>query len=79
MRNLEFSTPKPASKSRTIWLNAITVILSVLAIAGDALNLATATGIHVPEDIAKYVLFAVGLSNIYLRRQTSQPIGKSVG
>ncbi|MDQ3273621.1 MAG: hypothetical protein M3Q39_00965 [Actinomycetota bacterium] len=72
-------TPKPAAKSRTIWLNGVTVLLSVAAIAGDALDLAARTGIGVPEDVAKYVLLGVGLVNIVLRKQTSQPIGNPAG
>jgi hypothetical protein len=67
-------TPKPALRSRTIWLNGITAVVSAAAIAGDALNLAQQTGIHVPEDIAKYVLLGVGVVNIYLRRKTSAPL-----
>lgn len=69
-------TPKPASRSRTIWLNATTVLVSAAAIAGDVLDLATQTGIHVSDDITKYVLLGVGLTNIVLRRSTSQPIAK---
>lgn len=68
-------TPKPATRSRTVWLNVLTIVGALAAIIGDALNLARSLGITLPEDAVKWALLAVGVTNLALRYRTTQPIG----
>jgi N-acetylmuramoyl-L-alanine amidase-like protein len=66
--------PKHVLQSRTLWLNAMTVLAAGGMLAGDALDLARRVGINPPEDVIKWALFAVGVANIILRLQTSRPL-----
>jgi len=66
--------PKPVVQSRTIWLNAITALAAGGILTSDSLDLAHGVGIHVPEQVAKWALFVIGLVNIILRLRTSRPL-----
>jgi hypothetical protein len=66
--------PKPILHSRILWLNALTVLAGAGLLIGDALNLAHGVGIHPPEWVTKWALFAVGLVNIILRLRTTRPL-----
>lgn len=70
-------TPKPVLHSRTVWLNALTALAAGSAILGEALKLAFGVGLVLPEDITKWLLFAVGLVNVVLRLRTTQPVACS--
>jgi len=69
-----FTMPKPVLRSRTLWLNGLTVLAAVAMLVAEALDLAHKAGIIVPEDFTKWALFAVGLVNIILRLRTTQPL-----
>lgn len=71
------SAPKPAVRSRTIWLNGLTVLAAAGALLGETLKLAFWVGLNIPEKVTMWALFAVGLVNILLRFGTSQPIGSN--
>jgi len=65
---------KPLLKSRTLWLNTLTLLAAVPLFAGDTFDLAHRTGITLPPEIVKWALFVLGLLNILLRLRTSQPL-----
>lgn len=65
---------KPAVCSRTLWVNALTVLAAGSVIAAETLDLAFSVGMSVPEEITMWVLFAIGAVNILLRFQTTCPI-----
>ena len=68
--------PKYFLRSRTFWVNGLTVAVAAGAIiAGDALDVVLGVRFTVPEDIAKWVILFVGLANVVLRFLTTQPIG----
>jgi hypothetical protein len=66
--------PKPVLRSRTLWLNGLTVIAAGGMLTGEALDLANRVGIILPEDLTKWALFGVGLVNIVLRFRTTRPL-----
>lgn len=68
---------KPALRSRTIWLNGLTVLAAGAAIIGEGLKLAFSVGLTVPQQVTTWALFAVGLVNIILRMRTTQPLSCS--
>ena len=67
---------KPAARSRTLWLNGVTVLAAGSMIVAEMLDLAFAVGLTLPEELTMWALFAVGLVNIVLRFLTSTPIGR---
>ena len=69
-----FGASKPVLRSRTLWLNGMTVLASGGLLAADALDLAHRYGIEVPMDATKWALFGVGLVSIVLRLRTTQPL-----
>ena len=71
--------PKPALRSRTIWLNGLTVLASGSVIVGDVLDLAYAVGLTLPQEVTMWALFGIGLVNILLRFHTTAPIGSGHG
>jgi hypothetical protein len=68
---------KPVLASRTVWANGITVAAAGAVLIGDAVDLATSVGMTVPEWLAMWALFAIGLVNILLRFETTCPVGRS--
>ena len=66
---------KPAVRSRTLWLNGLTVIAAGSVIVGEILDLAFRVGLSLPEEITMWALFGVGVINIVLRFQTTCPVG----
>ena len=73
-RRIALATPKPLLRSRMLWLNAMTVLAAGGMLVGDTLDLAHQVGITVPEVLAKWALFFVGLVNIVLRLRTTRPL-----
>lgn len=67
---------KPILRSRTVWLNGLTVLAAGAAIVGETMKLAFWVGITVPREITMWTLFSVGVVNIMLRFRTTQPIGR---
>jgi hypothetical protein len=65
---------KPMLRSRTLWLNACTVIAAGGMLIADALDLLHRVGINPPDEVVKWALFAVGLVNCILRLQTTRPL-----
>ena len=61
-------------RSRTIWLNGSTVLAALAMLATAALDLVQG-GIALTGDIARWALFCVGVVNIFLRFQTTCPVG----
>ncbi len=72
-----FTSAKPLLRSRTLWLNALTVLAAAGALMADALDLMQRIGITLPEQVVMWALFGVGLLNILLRLRTTQPLGGS--
>ena len=68
------ATPKPAVRSRTLWLNGMTVLASGGLLTGDAIDLAHRVGMTLPPNAVKWALFIVGLINILFRLRTNQPV-----
>lgn len=68
------SPGKPLLRSRTLWLNALTLMAAVPLFAGDTFDLAHRIGITLPPEVVKWALFALGLLNILLRLRTTQPV-----
>jgi hypothetical protein len=68
------SRSKPLLRSRTLWLNAMTLIAAAPLLAGDTLDLAHRTGLHIPPEVTRWALFVLGLLNIILRLRTTQPV-----
>jgi hypothetical protein len=68
-------TPKPILRSRTLWLNGLTVLAAGSVIVGEILDLTFWVGLTLPQEITMWALFGVGLVNIVLRFRTSCPIG----
>lgn len=68
------AAPKPALRSRTLWLNAVTVLAGGGMLISDALDVVHRVGIHLPEYMTKWALFAVGILNIILRLRTTRPL-----
>ncbi|MFL5579336.1 MAG: N-acetylmuramoyl-L-alanine amidase [Gemmatimonadaceae bacterium] len=68
---------KPVLRSRTLWVNGLTVLAAGSVIIGDTLDLAFRVGLTLPEEVTMWVLFGVGVLNIVLRFQTTCPIGGS--
>ena len=66
--------PKCVLKSRTLWLNALTVLAAAGLLIPDAVDLAHQVGIQLSEELMKWALFAVGLVNIVLRVRTTRPL-----
>ena len=66
--------PKPLVRSRTFWLNVLTVAAASGAIIGQTLELAFSVGFTVPEQVMTWALFAVGVINIVLRFSTTRPV-----
>jgi hypothetical protein len=66
--------PKPILYSRTVWLNALTVIAAAAMLIADALDLLHRMGIYPPDEVIKWALFAIGMVNIILRLHTTGPI-----
>jgi hypothetical protein len=66
--------PTPVLRSRTLWLNALTVLAGGGLLIGDSLDLAHRVGIDPPGWLTKWALFVVGLVNIILRLRTTGPI-----
>lgn len=77
---IAIATPKSVLQSRTLWLNALTLLAAAPLLMDDTLDLAHRTGIHLPEGLTKWALFLLGLLNMILRLRTSQPLacGKNV-
>jgi hypothetical protein len=69
--------PKPVIRSRTVWLNALTVFAAAGVLLDETLDLAFTIGFTMPEEIVMWVLFSVGVVNIILRFQTTCPLGCS--
>lgn len=69
-----FTSAKPVVRSRTFWLNALTVFAAGGAIIGETLDLAFFVGLAVPQEITTWALFCVGVVNIVLRFSTTRPI-----
>jgi hypothetical protein len=67
---------KPAHYSRTIWLNAMTMIAAGMLLFGEAMDFAVHYGVTMPIQIPMWALVAIGALNIVLRFQTRCPIGK---
>lgn len=70
---------KPAARSRTLWLNGVTVLAAGSMIVAETLDLAFSVGLTLPEELTMWALFAVGLVNILLRFLTRTPIGREPG
>ena len=66
--------PKLVLQSRTLWLNTFTVLAAGGLLVGDTLDLAHRVGIRLPEEVAKWALFCMGIVNIILRLRTSRPL-----
>lgn len=73
-RVVALATPKPLVRSRMLWVNGMTVLAAGGMLIGDTLDLAHQVGITVPEVLAKWALFIVGLVNIILRLRTTRPL-----
>ena len=71
--------PKPALRSRTLWINGLAVLASGSVIVGDVLDLAHSVGLTLPQEVTMWALFGIGLVNILLRFQTTGPIGSGQG
>ena len=71
--------PKPAIRSRTLWINGLTVLVTAALIVSEILKLAFSIGITLPSQITLWALFFLGVVNIILRYQTSCPIGETCG
>jgi N-acetyl-anhydromuramyl-L-alanine amidase AmpD len=67
-------TAKTPVCSRTLWLNGLTVLAASGVIVGETLDLAFSVGLTMPEELAMWALFGVGVVNIVLRYQTACPI-----
>lgn len=65
---------KPAVRSRTIWVNGSTVLAALAMLVTAALDLVQ-DGLALTSDVARWALFCVGLLNIFLRFQTTCPVG----
>ena len=65
---------KSIFRSRTLWLNALTVVAAGGLLVNDTLDLAHKIGLHLPEAVTKWALFILGLLNIILRLRTSRPL-----
>ena len=68
------AAPKPALKSRTLWLNTVTVLAGAGMLLSNGLDVAHRVGLHLPEQLTNWALFFVGILNIVLRWRTSRPI-----
>jgi hypothetical protein len=66
---------KPVIRSRTIWLNGLTIIAAGSMIVDQTLDLAFRVGLTVPERVTMWALMGVGMVNIILRFQTNCPLG----
>jgi hypothetical protein len=71
-----FGTPKSATRSRTVWLNGLTVLAAGSVILADTFELAYWVGINVPEDVVEWALLSLGAANIVLRFRTTRPLGR---
>lgn len=78
-RALAAPAPKPALRSRTLWLNGAAVLASGGMLIGETLDLAHRVGITPPEVLTKWALFIVGIVNIVLRLRTTRPVTCSQG
>ena len=67
--------PKSAARSRTIWLNVCTVLVTGVVLISEALDLAFSIGLTLPREIALWALFVIGVVNIILRYHTTCAIG----
>lgn len=65
--------PKLWYESKTLWINALTVIASILAFIVDT---QTAGGLPFEID-PRWVVIALGVVNIILRSVTNQPVTRS--
>ena len=70
--------PKPALRSRTLWLNGVTVLVAGSLIVGQTLDAAHWVGITLSVESTMWALLGVGALNILLRLQTASPIGSLV-
>jgi N-acetylmuramoyl-L-alanine amidase len=68
---------KPVLASRTVWANGLTVLAAGSVLIADTVDLATSVGMSVPEWLAMWALFAIGLVNILLRFETTCPVGST--
>lgn len=66
--------PKSMLKSRTLWLNLLTVLAAAGLLIPDAVDLAHRVGIQLSEELMKWALFVVGMVNIILRLRTTRPL-----
>ena len=66
---------KPALRSRTLWLNGITVVIAGGLIVGQTLDASHWVGITLSVESTIWALLGVGALNILLRLQTTAPIG----
>lgn len=73
------ATPKPILRSRTLWLNVLTVLAAAGLLVNETLDLAGRVGIHLPANAIKWALLGVGIVNIILRLRTTRPLGGSQG
>lgn len=65
--------PKVWYESKTVWLNALTVIAAILAFIVD-----TQMAGGLPFDLdPRYIAIALGIVNIVLRAMTNQPLTRS--
>ena len=68
------NAPKHVVRSRTLWLNLLTVLGASCMLVANAVDLAQRFGLHLAQDVAKWALFAVGVANVLLRMRTNQPL-----
>lgn len=71
------ATPKPILRSRTLWLNVLTVLAAAALLVNETLDLAHKVGIYLPANAIKWALLGVGVVNIILRLRTTRPLGSS--
>lgn len=69
-----FTSAKHVTRSRTFWLNVLTVLAAGGAIIAQTLELAFWVGLTLPEEITMWALFCVGVVNIVLRFSTTRPV-----
>ncbi|HEU4996920.1 MAG TPA: hypothetical protein VFT29_19015 [Gemmatimonadaceae bacterium] len=69
--------PKPIPRSRTIWLNGLTMLAAGGMIVSDIRGLFS-VALTLPEQTTMWVLLGVAVVNILLRFETCYPIGSPI-